>query len=125
MPSSRTPAPQRYGHQDLARHGRGQHRSRLGEKSYDHQAGNHSVKEFVNGMAHTNGVESVWAVIKRGYYGTYHHWNFKHMKRYIDEYVFRLNEGNVERDTLDRMASLCSSAMQDKRLTYADLKGAV
>lgn len=76
-------------------------------------------------MAHTNGVESVWAVIKRGYYGTYHHWNFKHMKRYIDEYVFRLNEGNVERDTLDRMASLCSSAMQDKRLTYADLKGAV
>lgn len=24
----------------------------------------YSVKEFVNGMAHTNGIESVWAVLK-------------------------------------------------------------
>lgn len=47
------------------------------------------------------------------------------MKFYIDEYVFRLNEGNVERDTLDQMASLCSSATQDKQLTYAELKGAM
>lgn len=33
--------------------------SKLGERSCDHQAVNHSVKEFVNGMAHINGVESV------------------------------------------------------------------
>ena len=33
---------------------------------------NHSAKEHVNGMAHTNGIESVWAVLKRGYSGVYH-----------------------------------------------------
>ena len=38
---------------------------------YEHQTVAHSVKEFVNGMASTNGIESVWAVLKRGYNGVY------------------------------------------------------
>ena len=33
---------------------------------------NHSAKQFVNGMFHTNGLESFWALLKRGYHGTYH-----------------------------------------------------
>ena len=37
-----------------------------------HDTVKHSVKEYVNGMAHTNGIESFWALLKRGCYGTYH-----------------------------------------------------
>ncbi len=37
---------------------------------YRHSTVKHSVNEYVNGMAHTNGIESVWAVLKRGINGT-------------------------------------------------------
>ena len=43
------------------------------DELYRHEAVKHSAKEFVNQMAHTNGIESVWAVLKRGYNGVYHH----------------------------------------------------
>ncbi|ORU94428.1 MAG: hypothetical protein A6F72_08790 [Cycloclasticus sp. symbiont of Poecilosclerida sp. N] len=43
------------------------HRSYLGLQGYKHSTVNHSAKECVDGMAHTNGIESVWAVLKRGY----------------------------------------------------------
>ena len=88
--------------------------------SYQHGKVKHSVKEYVNEMAHTNGIESVWAVIKRGYNGVYHHWSFKHMARYVNEFTFRLNEGSVERHTLERLDSLVSGAFE-KRLTYQRL----
>ena len=40
---------------------------------YSHEAVNHSANEYVKGMAHTNGIESVWAVLKRALVGTHHH----------------------------------------------------
>ena len=89
-------------------------------RDYYHQTVHHSVKEFVNGMASTNGIESVWAVLKRGYNGVYHQWSVKHMRRYVDEFTFRLNEGNVKRHTLERLESLVKGAM-GKRLTYEAL----
>ncbi len=49
-------------------------------KGYQKTVVNHSVGEFVNGMAGTNGIESVWAVLKRGYHGTFHHFSRKHME---------------------------------------------
>ncbi|MCY3884390.1 MAG: IS1595 family transposase [Gammaproteobacteria bacterium] len=81
---------------------------------------NHSVKEFVNQMAHTNSIESVWAVIKRGYNGTYHNWSVKHCQAYINEFSFRLNQGNVKRDTKNRLDSLFRG-MLGKKVTYAAL----
>ncbi len=92
----------------------------LHEVLFNHESVKHSAKEYVNGMAHTNGIESVWAILKRGYHGTFHHFSFKHLQRYVDEFTFRLNEGNCERDTIDRMKSLCA-ASANKRLTYRDL----
>ena len=85
-----------------------------------HWTVNHSVKEFVKGMAHTNGIESVWAVLKRGYSGVYHHWSRKHMAAYVNEFTFRLNEGNVKRPTMDRLDSLIKGAI-GKRVTYKEL----
>ena len=87
---------------------------------YEHETVKHSVKEYVNGMAHTNGIESVWAVLKRGYNGVYHHWDYKHMARYVDEFTFRLNEGNIKRPTLERLESLVKGTV-GKRLTYQRL----
>ena len=87
---------------------------------YSHETVNHSVKEFVNGMASTNGIESVWAVLKRGYNGVYHQWSFKHLARYVDEFTFRLNEGNVKHHTMNRLESLVVGTF-GKRLTYQRL----
>ena len=92
----------------------------LGKHSYKHSTVKHSSKEFVNGMAHTNGIESFWSVLKRGYNGVYHNWSVKHMQRYINEFTFRLNEGNSKIDTIDRLKSLCSASV-GKQLDYKEL----
>ncbi len=91
----------------------------LGGLFYRHGTVKHSAKEYVNG-AHTNGIESVWAVLKRGYNGTFHHISTKHLQRYVDEFTFRLNEGDVKRHTLERIDSLVDQAI-GKRLTYKEL----
>ena len=70
---------------------------------YPHETVRHSAKEYVNGLAHTNGIESVWSVLKRSIHGTWHQVSVKHLQRYINEASFRLNEGNCEVDTVDRM----------------------
>ncbi|MCY3727959.1 MAG: IS1595 family transposase [Nitrospira sp.] len=89
-------------------------------KSYQHEALNHSANEYVKGMAHTNGIESVWAILKRGLNGTFHHVSVKHLDRYVNEFAFRLNEGNCQVDTADRMAALFGT-MSGKRVTYKEL----
>jgi transposase-like protein len=91
-------------------------------KDYVHETVVHSAGEYVRDGVHTNGIESVWAVLKRGLYGVYHHASPKHLHRYVDEAAFRLNEGNVERHTLDRLESL-TEATFGKRLTYKALIG--
>ena len=98
------------------------HRSYTGlrRKAYTHKTVKHSVKEYVNGMVYTNGIESVWAVLKRGYKGIYHNFSFKHMQRYINEFTFRLNEGNCSVDTIDRINQVLSHSF-NKRLTYKEL----
>ena len=89
----------------------------------NHQSVNHSAKQFVDGVAHTNGIESVWAVLKRGFYGTYHHFSRKHTLGYVDEFTYRLNEGNVKEETMDRISALLSKSV-GVRMTYAGLVGA-
>ncbi len=91
----------------------------LGDR-YEHQSVKHSAKQYVYGMASTNGIESVWAVLKRGYNGVYHNWSRKHMRRYVNEFVFRLNEGNVRNHTMVRLDHIIRNAV-GKRLTYKDL----
>ena len=83
---------------------------------YGHESVKHSVKEYVNGMCHINGVESVWALLKRSIHGTWHHVSPKHLARYINEASFRLNQGNVEIDTIDRMEALVRSILRSDRL---------
>jgi transposase-like protein len=81
---------------------------------------NHSAGEYVRGMASTNSIESVWAVLKRGLNGVYHHVSVKHLGRYVDEFAFRLNAGNVKRHTLERLNSFVD-AVAGKHITYKEL----
>jgi transposase-like protein len=97
-----------------------EHSAYSGMPGYRHRTVNHSAKEYVDGMAHTNGIESVWAVLKRGYYGIYHHFTVKHMQRYVDEFAFRLNEGNCKVHTMNRIDSLIAKT-DGVRLTYKNL----
>jgi transposase-like protein len=95
------------------------------ESTYKRESINHNAKEFrrytEDGMkVTTNGIESVWAVLKRGLHGVYHHASDKHLGRYVDEFAFRLNDGNVKRHTLDRLASLVDLAV-GSRITYKQL----
>ena len=71
-------------------------------KHYEHYTVKHSVGEYVDPWsgASTNDIESVWALMKRGYKGVYHHWSKKHLHRYINEFAFRLDKGNCEIDTI-------------------------
>lgn len=89
-------------------------------KGYQHEALNHKANEYVRGMAHTNGIESVWAVLKRGLAGTFHQVSMKHLDRYVNEFTFRLNEGNCQVDTIDRLKALFQ-AMPGKRIMYREL----
>jgi transposase-like protein len=87
---------------------------------YRHDTVNHSAGEYARGPASTNSIESVWAVLKRGLHGVYHHASKKHLHRYVDEFTFRLNDGNVARHTTERLDSFVD-AIKGKRLTYAGL----
>ena len=78
----------------------------------------HSIGEYVRGQAHTNGIESFWAMLKRGYYGTYHHFSPKHLSRYVREFVGRHNDRPS--GTEEQMASM-AKGMCGKQLRYQDL----
>ncbi|HEV2188966.1 MAG TPA: IS1595 family transposase [Stellaceae bacterium] len=88
--------------------------------SFKHETVNHKQGEYVRDGVTTNSVEAVWAVLQRGIYGTYHHVSEKHLDRYLNEFTFRLNEGNVERHTLQRLDSF-ADGVAGKRLTYKAL----
>jgi len=85
-----------------------------------HETVNHSAGEYVRGNVTTNGIESVFAVLKRGIIGVYHHTSPKHLDRYVNEFAFRLNEGNVKNHTLSRLDSFVEGTA-GKRLTYKGL----
>ena len=84
------------------------------------QAVKHSIGEYVDGQAHTNGIESFWAMLKRGYQGTYHKLSVKHLDRYVNEFAGRHNHRPM--DTIDQMAAI-ARGMDGKRLRYSDLIG--
>jgi transposase-like protein len=95
------------------------HRSYIGlRRDYDHQSVNHSLGEYVRGKAHTNGIESFWAMLKRGYYGTFHHFTWKHLPRYLAEFQTRWNM--LEQDGGERLDSILESVV-GSRLTYKEL----
>ena len=84
----------------------------------NHESVKHSVSEYVRGQAHTNGVESFWSLLKRGYQGIYHKMSPKHLDRYVHEFATRHNIRDA--DTLEQM-QIVVQGMARKRLRYNEL----
>ena len=58
---------------------------------FEHATVRHSVGEYVRDMAHTNGVESFWSMLKRAHKGTFHKISPKHLDRYVQEFAGKHN----------------------------------
>ena len=82
----------------------------------------HSAREYVNEQVSTNGVESFWALLKRGYVGTYHHMSRKHLHRYVSEFRGRHNSRPM--DTEQQMEAMVQGA-EGKPMTYTEVIGPV
>ncbi|MCL2260535.1 MAG: IS1595 family transposase [Fibromonadales bacterium] len=89
-------------------------------KDYTHLTVNHSQYQFKDGEASTNTIEGVWAILKRGYHGSFHCVSFKHLQRYLHEFDFRHNEGNCKYPTMERIEGLVSGCW-GTRLTWREL----
>ena len=87
---------------------------------YEHEVIKHSVKQFVKGMAHTNGIESFWSLLKRGYVGVYHYMSPKHLHRYVNEFSARKG---VRTWATEKQMNEFVSGMVGSRLTRKALVG--
>lgn len=85
---------------------------------YDVNRVNHSSGEYVRRNISTNSIESVWALLKRGHYGIYHHWSNKHLHRYLNEFAYRLNKSSTT--AFGRVENLLCSSM-NCHLAYKEL----
>lgn len=102
--------------------GEGQYRL-LGPMYAKHEAVNHRIGEYVRGDAHTNTVESYFAILKRGINGTYHHLSQQHLKRYLCEFDFRYNERSALEVTDGERADKVLRGSIGKRVTYQETNG--
>ena len=89
----------------------------LGKRFY-HNSVNHSAKQYVNGMIHTNGIENFWSHLKRGIDGIYHWVSTDHLQAYVDEFALRYNSRSF--GTQERFDMVLSN-VAGKRLTYENL----
>jgi len=87
-------------------------------RDFPHESVNHGIGEYVRGGAHTNTIESYFAILKRGVNGTFHHVSQQHLKRYLAEFDFRYNNRaalGVDDNARTREAL---RGVTGKRLTY-------
>ena len=89
-------------------------------RDFHHEVVNHGIEEYVRGHAHTNTIESYFAVLKRGITGTYHHVSQQHLKRYLAEFDFRYNERTALEVTDAERATKALQGVVGKRVTYQD-----
>ena len=86
----------------------------------NHHAVLHSLGEYVRGEVHTNGIESLWSMLKRGYVGVYHKMSDKHLHRYVSEFAGR---HNLRPEHTENQIVATVAMMNGKRLPYAELVG--
>lgn len=91
--------------------------SGIGDENTRHETVNHSADEWVCGDVHTNGIESVWSLLKRSIIGAYHKVSIKHLDAYLDELEHRFNNRSndcIFKDTLMKL-------VQAEKLPYQEL----
>ena len=88
------------------------------KENYTHKTVNHGAKEYVNEMAHTNGIENFWSHLKRGIDGIYHWVSVDHLQSYCDEFTLRFN---TRKFGTQQRFDFVLAAISNTRLTYKDL----
>lgn len=79
-----------------------------------HGSVNHSAKEYVNGIHHTNTIEGHWGHFKRAVKGTHVHISAKHMWKYVAEFTYRRNFRHSHAVMFDRLvAAFALPRLQD------------
>ncbi|TIT12271.1 MAG: IS1595 family transposase [Mesorhizobium sp.] len=89
-----------------------------GEEYSKHQTVNHSAGEYVRGEVHTNTIENVFSVFKRGMVGVYQHCGEAHLHRYLAEFDFRYNRRTALKITDTERHDQLLAMIEGKRLTY-------
>ena len=68
----------------------------------DHAVITHA-ESYADGLIHTNSIESFWAIIKRAWYGSHHHYSRKYMSLYIAEACYKYNRRTSKTAFADSM----------------------
>lgn len=89
-----------------------------GMPEFRHRSVAHSRGQYVDGEVHTNGIESVWAPLKRAHKGTFHKMSPKHLSRYVTEFVGHHNTRSFDTEDTMRLLAL---GMVGRRLSWQDL----
>src|SRR5262249_8110362 len=84
-----------------------------------HDVVKHSIGEYARKGTdiHSNSVEGVFSLLKRGVYGTFHSVSRKHLPNYLNEFEFRFNQRKVDDDA--RIVAEIK-ASDSKRLMYRE-----
>ena len=90
----------------------------LGQEFDAHKTVNHSHNEYVKGSVHTNTVENLWSVFKRGMRGVYQHCGEAHLHRYLAEFAFRHNNRSALKISDRERTNKIMEGIEGKRLTY-------
>ena len=82
-----------------------------------HKVIRHNIGKYVEGIVHTNSIESAFSLLKRGIIGSFHRISIKHLHRYLAEFQYRFNARN-DADRFERMVQrlLQTDAMEYKQL---------
>lgn len=96
--------------------------TKTGAEYASHKTTNHNRGEYVRyegaEVVHSNTIESVFSVFKRGMIGVYQHCGEAHLHRYLAEFDFRYNRrAALKISDAERAEDLLRMA-RDKRLTY-------
>lgn len=95
--------------------------NKVGKEFASHEKVNHCAGEYSRGDVTTNTVESSFAILKRGLYGTFHHVSEQHLQRYATEFDFRWNTRTKLGFTDAQRADAALKGIEGKRLTYRRL----
>ncbi len=91
---------------------------KVGREFASHDSVRHSAKEYVRGIVHTNTIEGVFSIFKRGMKGVYQHCREKHLHRYLAEFDFRYNNRVALGVDDQHRAENALTGIVGKRLTY-------
>ena len=92
--------------------------TKVGREFAEHGVVNHAAGEYARGDVTTNTVESSFAILKRGLYGTFHSVSEKHLQRYATEFDFRWNHRVALGYSDMQRADVTLKGIAGKRLFY-------